>query len=229
VLLVGPTGAKYILMADVGGPTAISETDTRTLTFTDIAAQVLPDSGPIVRGKFRPTSCETPVLSFFAPAPAGPYVEPGCVLTRPVDKTMFGNFGLTNANGTWSLYIRDDNGVPRNASMLVVNGQVAGGWGLEFLAPTSSGVSVSGRVLTAGGQGIRNAEITVTGNTLTTPITVRTGAFGNYNVEGLAAGETYVITVGSQRYTFAMPSRVVTLSDSVTGFDFTAEVTRRNW
>ena len=40
--------------------------------------------------------------------------------------------------------------------------------------------------------------------------------------EGLTAGETYVVTANSQRYTFQVPSRVYTLVDNIVDADFTA-------
>lgn len=220
VLLVGPNGARYMPMGDVGGPTPIAQQNHVTLTFFDGSPAVMPDNGPLTTGHFLPTTCETQVGNFPAPAPAGPYVQPGCTVARPANQTMYGNFGLINGNGAWTLYVRDD-----RSSFQPVNivGEVSGGWGIELLPATSSGVSVSGRVLTAEGQGIRNARVVVTGNSLAEPMIVTTGAFGSYMLEGLRAGETYVVTVNSQRYTFAVPSRVVTLSDSVADFNFVAE------
>ena len=76
--------------------------------------------------------------------------------------------------------------------------------------------------MTADGTGIRNARVTVSGGDLAQPLTAVTGAFGNYRVEGLTAGETYVVTVASKSYVFEAPSRIVTLGDSVAGLDFTA-------
>jgi hypothetical protein len=83
-------------------------------------------------------------------------------------------------------------------------------------------VTLTGRVMTADGSGIRNATITVTGNSLKEPIVIVTGPFGYYTIGGLTPGETYVVTVGSQRFTFARPSRVISLLDSVEDADFTA-------
>ena len=62
----------------------------------------------------------------------------------------------------------------------------------------------------------------VTGNTLPEPRVVTTGSFGYFQVEGLTAGETYIVTVNSQRYTFAVPSRVYNLVDNITDADFVA-------
>ena len=219
VLLVGPTGRAYMLMGDSGGPTTINPTAPVTLSFVDSATQVLPDSAALTTGVFLPTTWEPNQSNFPAPAPVGPYNQPGSAVTgRTPTQTLIGNYGLTNANGTWNLFVRDDAG-----NFVAIVGSIAGGWGLEFLNSTAAGVSVSGRVTTADGAGIRNATVTVTGNSLTVPRVVSTGSFGYYNFDGLQAGETYVITVGSQRYTFQAPSRVISVVDNVGDADFTAQ------
>lgn len=94
LLLVGPTGAKAIIMSDVGGsPDAIN----LNITLDDSAATSLPDAGPLVSGTFKPTNPAALVADIFpAPAPAGPY---GSTLST---------FNVTNPNGTWSLYAVDD-------------------------------------------------------------------------------------------------------------------------
>ena len=63
----------------------------------------------------------------------------------------------------------------------------------------------------------------ITGNSLVQPIIATTGSFGYYTFDGLRAGETYVITVNSKRYTFSMPSRVISLVDNVVDADFIAD------
>ena len=85
---------------------------------------------------------------------------------------------------------------------------------------TATELSISGRVTNTEGRGIRNARVVITGNSLEQPISVFTGVNGTYQVNGLAAGETYVVTVMSRRFAFENPSRVVTLIDNVTDADF---------
>jgi hypothetical protein len=215
-LLVGPTGQKFILMADSGG--LVDLTTPVTLTFSDAAAQVLPNSAPLTTGVFEPTNWEPGQASFAAPAPPAPYNEPGSVVGGTGLQTLLGNFGTTNSNGTWSLYMRDDAGSLANA----ITGCVNGGWGLEVLGATAANASISGRVATADGRGIRNANVVITGNSLAQPIVVTTGSFGYFTFDGLSTGETYVVTVNSQRYTFSTPSRVISLIDNVVDADFIA-------
>jgi hypothetical protein len=97
------------------------------------------------------------------------------------------------------------------------------GWAAGNLAPVAANVSVGGRVTTAGGQGIRNATVMITGGTLTEPRYVRTGTFGRYQFDDLGVGQTYVISVISKKYTFQMPSVVLNVQDSVRDADFVAD------
>ncbi|MBS1794877.1 MAG: PKD domain-containing protein [Acidobacteria bacterium] len=88
--------------------------------------------------------------------------------------------------------------------------------------PTAAGVAVGGRVTTANGTGIRNVSVMITGGGLTEPRYARTGSFGNYSFGDLPAGETYVVSVVSKKYSFPTPSRVISVQDNVADADFTA-------
>ena len=108
ILLVGPNGAKSILMSDVGRFNALSNV---TLTFDPLATAALPDDGIITSGTYLPTDFTTGDL-FNSPAPVGPY------------GTSFSVFNNANPNGLWSLYIMDDSGLD--------SGSIAGGWSLNI-------------------------------------------------------------------------------------------------
>ncbi|MDQ3490846.1 MAG: hypothetical protein M3449_07260 [Acidobacteriota bacterium] len=51
--------------------------------------------------------------------------------------------------------------------------------------------------------------------------TARSSSFGYYRFEDVAAGETYILSVSSKRYSFA--PRVVSALDELSDLDFTAE------
>jgi len=218
VLLVSPSGQNFLLMADAGGNTPL---DTPvTLTFYDQAGQVLPNSAPLTTGQFEPTSWEPGQMSFPPPAPPAPYNEPGSAIGGTGTQTLMGTFGLMNANGTWSLYLRDDAGFFNNA---VVTGCIGGGWGLEFLSSTAANATLSGHVVTADQRGIRNATVTISGESLRQPLVTHTGSFGYFSFDGLPTGHNYVVTVNSRRYTFSVPSRVVSLVDNLSDVNFMAD------
>jgi hypothetical protein len=222
VLLVGPTGKQFILMADTGGPLAM--TTPATLTFVDSIGQVLPCGGPLVTGVYRPTNCTPGQSPFGAPAPApnsGPfYNEPGkSTGIRQPNQTLNGVFGGLAANGPWNIYIRDDAG-----SLFAITGEIANGWGIQFFNPTAANnLSLAGRVVTAAGQGIRNASVTLSDSSPAQPMAVQTNSFGYFSFESLQAGRSYIVTVNAKRYTFNVPSRAVNLADNLSDFDFVAD------
>lgn len=93
---------------------------------------------------------------------------------------------------------------------------------IATVAPLAAAVSISGRVTTANGQGIRNARLILTA-TDGSRRTATTSTFGYYKFDEVEIGHTYVLEVVSRRYTFANPTRVFTLQDELTDMDFVAE------
>lgn len=88
---------------------------------------------------------------------------------------------------------------------------------LNISSPTAAAVSIRGRVLTPGGSGLRNALVTLTdanGNSRT----VLTGLRGTFNFTETRAGETYIVSVNSKRYTFQ--PQVVTAVSDITDLSF---------
>ncbi len=117
VLLVGPTGVKFIVMSDAIGGT---DWTGQTYTFDDTAAALLPSSGtPPASGSFKPTNYGTGDV-FPAPAPGSPYLDPATAGLA----TFASAFNGLNPNGTWSLYVVDDAGTDI--------GTFAGGWDLAI-------------------------------------------------------------------------------------------------
>jgi hypothetical protein len=110
VLLVGPTGAKAILMDNACGATAVTGL---TFAFQDDAATVLPSNCVGKSGPFKPTAAAGSPENLPVPAPAGPYVA------------SLAGFAGTAPNGTWQLFTRDR----------LIGGDspaLLGGWSLEI-------------------------------------------------------------------------------------------------
>lgn len=136
LLLVGPTGANLVILSDIGGTTAA--VNSVTLTLDDAAANLLPDNGPLVSGRFRPTTVNSGLVkdNFPPPAPAlGSYTFAAPFGTA----TLASQFNGTNPNGTWSLYVVDDALGPPTGS----GGLIGGGWTLDITtsataAPTAT-------------------------------------------------------------------------------------------
>ena len=182
VLLVGPTGVKFVLMSDVIGGT---DWTGQTYTFDDTAAALLPSSGtPPASGTFKPTNYGTGD-AFPAPAPASPYLNPATAGTDTL--AAFNNLG---PNGTWSLYVVDDAGTDI--------GQFAGGWDLT-ITTTQSICNAQTCTITC------PAEVTVQSATPTVvnyPPATPTGACGvlNYSTPSgstFPVGTTVVTVTGA--------------------------------
>lgn len=84
---------------------------------------------------------------------------------------------------------------------------------------TSGGVSLSGRVTTANGSGVRNAQVFLT-DAAGTVYTAITGAFGYFTFSDIESGQTVIVSVRSKRNTFS--PQVVSLQDSVADLSFVA-------
>ncbi len=120
LILVAPNGSKVVLMSDVGGSNPVTNLD---LFFTDAATASLPDNTTITSGNYKPTDFE-PDAAFPAPAPGG----------APTGARLSALNGLV-ANGTWQLFLVDDNG--GNA------GNINGGWKI-FVQSSVDAIGIPG-------------------------------------------------------------------------------------
>lgn len=94
-----------------------------------------------------------------------------------------------------------------------------GMWQIPAVEPTAANVSVSGRVVTANGNGIKNARVTLTGQDGTVRTAI-TGSFGYYRFDDVPSGETYVLNANSRRYAFT--PRTISVTDDLTDVDLVA-------
>lgn len=92
--------------------------------------------------------------------------------------------------------------------------------GMDYIeaAPTTAGVSVSGRITPNSGRLFGNTLVTATDSQGTNRAVVA-NPFGYFKFESLTAGETYVFTVNSKRYNFA--PQILSVNDNITGLNFT--------
>lgn len=115
-LLVGPSGAKSILMANVGGCPG-TDIGLLNLTFDQSAANPIEVSTVPASGTYRPTQDGT-TASLTSPAPANPY------------DANLGDFNGTAANGSWKLFVED--------CCAADQGSIGGGWSLNLTAPVNT-------------------------------------------------------------------------------------------
>ncbi|MFM6140039.1 MAG: S8 family serine peptidase, partial [Sphaerospermopsis kisseleviana] len=185
VLLVSPTGAKAILMSDVGGSSYLQNV---TLTFDPTATANLPDSDQITSGSYKPTDFVSEDL-FNSPAPVGPY------------GTDFSVFNNTNPNGNWSLYVMDDTGLDV--------GSIAGGWSLLIGTYTLPEITLSAnQTVVEGNTSPQNVTYTVTLSSASTEtVTVQYATVDNTAI----AGSDYTTTSGTLTFAPGVTSQVINI------------------
>jgi subtilisin-like proprotein convertase family protein len=174
ILLVGPGGQRTILMSDAGGDPDLSGVN---VTFDQNAA-TLPDAGPITTTSYRPanyggnTNIEPGGVDNF-PAPA-----PGQT-NYTADLSVFNG---TVPNGTWQLFVVDDENVD--------TGSISGGWSLDI---TTGGGTGGWITITSGASGSGNGTV-------------------GYNVAANPGANSRVgtITVGGQVHTVSQAGTTTT-------------------
>jgi hypothetical protein len=94
-------------------------------------------------------------------------------------------------------------------------------WGIgnpaAAIAPTAASVSISGRVITPQELGLTKALVTLTdmhGDSKT----VLTGKSGTFRFMDVTAGETYILSVQSKRYTYV--AQLITVNEDLTELNF---------
>lgn len=104
---------------------------------------------------------------------------------------------------------------------LGTTGFLAGMDYLPAVAPTAAAVSVSGRVVTAGGTLVSRVIVTLTDMNGKTR-SASTNSFGYFRFDNVEAGQTYVLTAINKKYQFTPPTQVISLQDNLADVDFIA-------
>ncbi|MGD9562068.1 MAG: carboxypeptidase-like regulatory domain-containing protein [Pyrinomonadaceae bacterium] len=132
--------------------------------------------------------------------------------------------GGGGSNSSGGIYSVDATGGQTVAGSTSIGGPLslrAGFWAFGQFAPTAAQVSISGRVTSSGGQGLRGVRLELAGADGSV-LTAVTSTFGYYRFDGIEAGTSYVISVRSTRYGFPDPVRFLNVSDNLTEINFTA-------
>ncbi len=174
ILLIGPTGAKTILMSDMGDNSPLNNL---TFTFDASATNFLPETGQPTSGTYKPTDItDVNGADTFAnsPAPTGPY---------SADLSVFNH---TNPNGVWSLYVIDDGQGD--------SGSIAGGWSIAISMPNQPPVITSGNAVNFAENSTNTVYTTVASDpenaTLTYSLTGTDASLFNIDNGGLVTFKT---------------------------------------
>jgi hypothetical protein len=116
------------------------------------------------------------------------------------------NYKFLRNNGSGTLSFAADSSDTSNPTLhtFTLNNVIAfSSWSIgTTLAPTAAPASVSGRVVSSSGMGVRNAIVSLQdGNG--SLVTARTNTFGYFQFNSVQTGQTYVLSVQAKGYTFA--------------------------
>jgi subtilisin-like proprotein convertase family protein len=163
LLLVGPGGQKFMVMSDVGGN--FDPMTNANITLSDAAAGLLPNTGAIVSGTFRPTDYGANA-NLPPAAPAGPYSTPATAGAATFT-SVFGGLSGASVNGTWTLWVADDTGSGGTGA------SIAGGWSMDIVT-TPAALPTTTTIASSLNPSFTNQAVTFTSNT-TSSSTVNTG------------------------------------------------------
>jgi hypothetical protein len=156
-----------------------------------------------------PAPAPEAVINVVVRVPQSLFTNPFPVLARSTDSTF---------EATDEFIPMTANGTDYEATIDFANGDFF--TFAQLVTPTAANVSISGRILTADGRGIRSTVVVLAdseGNSRT----ATTSSFGYYRFDDVPAGETYVMSVSSKRYQFE--PRVVNVQDEIANLDFIAQ------
>jgi Carboxypeptidase regulatory-like domain len=129
--------------------------------------------------------------------------------------------GQNSTGGNFALDGTAGQPVAGNAISNAPFAMTSGFWNFTATAPTAANVGISGRVITANGNGIRNVVVILTEPNGTIR-SIQTGTFGYFKFENVEIGGTYIISVYSKRYGFGQPTRILSVQEEIADLEFIA-------
>lgn len=174
------------------GDTTASATDNNTFAFarTDAANKII-----VVMN--NGTTLNTATI------PVGAYFANGTVLSDALGVSSLSPSGTHTVSG----------------GNITVTLPARSGAVISNFAPSAANVAISGRIANAKGNGLSGVRISLTDSRGSVRTAV-SNSFGYYRFEAVEAGETYTLFANSRRYQIENPTRVLSVSEDVSGVDF---------
>jgi subtilisin-like proprotein convertase family protein len=201
ITIQAPSGKTVTLTTDNGGITGNGFAGTLWDSDADPG-----NPAPFPANNFAASNMVTDTV-FVAGAPRSPLTP----------EESLGAFKGEQPNGIWTITISDD---------ADLDGGTLNSWELRMTTngcplPSAAGVEVSGRLTTSIGKGLRGAKVTLSNQAGSVLQTVVSGENGVYRFSNVEVGQTYLISVGSRRYTFT--PRLIQVFDNISDADLTAD------
>src|SRR5690606_2319342 len=127
------------------------------------------------------------------------------------------NFDGISTQGTWTARVSDqgplDTGTLHSWSLIIT----PRAFGCTPFVTNAADVSISGRVLTAEGRGVRNAIVTLV-NSQGVRVAVRTGTYGTFEFNDVEAGQSYTLMAEARGSRFS--PKMIDVSDNIAELNF---------
>lgn len=137
-----------------------------------------------------------------------------------VDETGYNGWTLNSMNCVSSDGMSANNitGASYNTTLTLASGEyvTCTSTSSQF-SPTAARVAVGGTVVSRSGAAIKNATVTLTNSQTGESLIAKSNGFGNFVVNGVAAGASYVISASHQRFTFSGSTQMLSVTDAVEG------------
>lgn len=130
--------------------------------------------------------------------------------------------GSSSSGGSFSIDGTSGQGIAGTVSTGGSYSLRAGFWAFGALAPTAAGVSVSGRITSSDGRGIRGAVVTLTSISNGSASNSLSSTLGYYRFENVVVGHIYTVSVSAKQFSFEPSTRMITVFDELTVEDFIA-------
>jgi hypothetical protein len=209
---VGPSNGPIFIFDEVGNPFRISGSIvTGTITFS------------INGGPPQSITTENSGANVNAVSPNDLFIE-GALPDLSVGDTVVLSAGTVTTNTTVASARPNNGSFP---TFIVNDGGVRCSTNGVAATPTAATVSLSGRVMTAGGGSIMNVRLSLTdshGNVRT----AITDSTGYYQFDDVQAGETYVLSATGKRYSFSQPVQVLNINEEASQVNFIANSEKRS-
>jgi subtilisin-like proprotein convertase family protein len=152
----------------------------------------------------------TSALNSNSAVPVGNYRTVDLNGTATSLNTTFYNLQPSQANGTWQLCAADEN--------VFDTGEITSATlGIEVFAPTAANANITGKVVTPSGRGISRATVKLTATSNSQVYRAATNIFGNFRLNEIPVGETYILSVEHKSYRFE--NRTFTLQEDLEGLE----------
>jgi len=138
------------------------------------------------------------------------------------ESVIAGGGGQNTAGGAFSLDHTIGQSIAGNSLSGSPFAVTSGFWNFTPLAPSAAQVTISGRVRTADGSGIRNVTVSLTMPNGETRFAA-TATFGYYRFDNIPAGGTCILGVAAKKFTFSQPTIVRTIHEDISDLDFVAD------